>query len=36
MNPPYIRSMQAADRDAVVQFLADSDPWKTLGYTSTD
>jgi ribosomal protein S18 acetylase RimI-like enzyme len=28
--------MQAADRDAVVQFLADSDPWKTLGYTSTD
>ena len=28
--------MQAADRDAVVQLLADSDPWKTLGYTSTD
>jgi ribosomal protein S18 acetylase RimI-like enzyme len=28
--------MQAADRDAVVQFLADSDPWKTLGYTVTD
>lgn len=28
--------MQAADRDAVVQLLGDSDPWKTLGYTSTD
>ena len=36
MNTPHIRSMQAADRDAVVQFLGDSDPWKTLGYTSTD
>lgn len=28
--------MQAEDRDAVVQLLADSDPWKTLGYTSAD
>lgn len=28
--------MQAEDRDAVVQLLADSDPWKTLGYTSVD
>lgn len=36
MSTPYIRSMEAADRDAVVQFLADSDPWKTLGYTGTD
>jgi len=36
MNTPHIRSMQAADRDAVVQLLADSDPWKTLGYNSTD
>ena len=36
MSTPHIRSMQAADRDAVVQFLADSDPWKTLGYTVTD
>lgn len=36
MSTPHLRSMQAADRDAVVQFLADSDPWKTLGYTGTD
>lgn len=36
MSTPHIRSMQASDRDAVVQFLADSDPWKTLGYTGTD
>lgn len=28
--------MLAADREAVVQLLADSDPWKTLGYTGTD
>ena len=36
MTEPYIRPMQAEDRDAVVQLLADSEPWKTLGYTSTD
>ena len=28
--------MQAEDCEAVVQLLGDSDPWKTLGYTSTD
>lgn len=36
MSTPTIRPMQAEDRDAVVQLLADSDPWKTLGYTSAD
>lgn len=36
MSLPTIRAMQAEDRDAVVQFLADSDPWKTLGYTGAD
>ena len=36
MTTPYIRPMQAEDRDAVVQLLADSEPWKTLGYTGTD
>ena len=29
---PYVQT----DRDAVVQMLADSDPWKRLGYTSSD
>jgi ribosomal protein S18 acetylase RimI-like enzyme len=28
--------MAAEDRDAVVQLLAESDPWKTLGYTNRD
>ncbi|MGA6827877.1 GNAT family N-acetyltransferase [Nitrospira sp. NS4] len=36
MTTPQIRAMQAEDRGAVVQLLADSDPWKTLGYTSAD
>ncbi|MCC6141558.1 MAG: GNAT family N-acetyltransferase [Nitrospira sp.] len=36
MSAPHIRPMQAADREAVVQLLGDSDPWKTLGYTSAD
>lgn len=36
MSTLTIRPMQAVDRDAVVQLLADSDPWKTLGYTSAD
>ena len=36
MTTPAIRPMQAEDRDAVVQLLADSEPWKTLGYTSAD
>ncbi len=28
--------MQPQDRDAVVQLLAESDPWKTLGYSKED
>ncbi|MDP1767338.1 MAG: GNAT family N-acetyltransferase [Nitrospirota bacterium] len=36
MTMPDIRPMQAEDRDAVVQLLADSEPWTTLGYTSAD
>jgi [ribosomal protein S18]-alanine N-acetyltransferase len=36
MNEPLIRNMTANDRAAVVQLLAESDPWKTLGYSSAD
>lgn len=36
MSLPRIRPMQAEDCEAVVQLLADSDPWKTLGYTGAD
>ncbi len=36
MTEPMIRDMTPNDRKAVVQLLADSDPWKTLGYTSAD
>jgi [ribosomal protein S18]-alanine N-acetyltransferase len=36
MNEPFIRTMAADDREAVVQLLAESDPWKRLGYNSTD
>lgn len=36
MSALHIRSMQTADREAVVRLLADSDPWKALGYTGTD
>lgn len=36
MMAPTIRVMTADDRDAVVALLADSDPWKTLGYTQHD
>jgi [ribosomal protein S18]-alanine N-acetyltransferase len=36
MNEPVIRDMTPNDRDAVVQLLAESDPWKTLGYSSAD
>jgi ribosomal protein S18 acetylase RimI-like enzyme len=36
MMPPVIRAMEAADRDAVVTLLSESDPWKTLGYTNRD
>ncbi len=31
-----IRPMAAEDAEAVVQLLADTDPWKTLGYTQDD
>jgi [ribosomal protein S18]-alanine N-acetyltransferase len=31
-----IRPMQPGDYEAVVQLLAESDPWKTLGYTVED
>jgi ribosomal-protein-alanine N-acetyltransferase len=31
---PSIRSYQPGDRDAVIRMLADSDPWKRLGYTA--
>jgi ribosomal protein S18 acetylase RimI-like enzyme len=36
MTEPVIRDMTPDDREAVVQFLAESDPWKTLGYTGSD
>ncbi len=36
MTEPVIRDMTPDDREAVVQFLAESDPWKTLGYSSVD
>jgi ribosomal-protein-alanine N-acetyltransferase len=31
-----VRPYTAGDRDAVVRMLADSDPWKRLGYTMAD
>lgn len=36
MTPLTIRPMRAEDRDAVVAFLGESDPWKRLGYTGSD
>jgi ribosomal-protein-alanine N-acetyltransferase len=36
MKTPVIRDMIPGDREAVVQLLAESDPWKTLGYTASD
>jgi [ribosomal protein S18]-alanine N-acetyltransferase len=36
MSQPVIRTMQAADREAVVHLLGESDPWKTLGYSKDD
>jgi ribosomal protein S18 acetylase RimI-like enzyme len=36
MNEPLIRIMTAGDRDSVVQLLAESDPWKKLGYSNAD
>ncbi|TAJ25608.1 MAG: N-acetyltransferase [Nitrospirae bacterium] len=34
--PPSIRPYRGEDRDAVARMLADSDPWKALGYTAQD
>lgn len=36
MKDPAIRDMHPDDRAAVVQILAESDPWKRLGYTEDD
>jgi ribosomal protein S18 acetylase RimI-like enzyme len=36
MKNAAIRDMQPDDRDTVVQLLAESDPWKRLGYTEDD
>jgi len=36
MKNPVIRDMAARDREAVMQLLAESDPWKKLGYTAGD
>lgn len=36
MKQPTIRRMNPADREAVIQILVDSDPWKRLGYSRTD
>ena len=36
MTEPKIRDMTPNDRLVVVQLLAESDPWKTLGYTKED
>jgi ribosomal protein S18 acetylase RimI-like enzyme len=36
MSEPVIRDMKPSDHDAVVRLLAESDPWKTLGYSSAD
>jgi ribosomal protein S18 acetylase RimI-like enzyme len=36
MNGQSIRPMTSDDRESVIQLLADSDPWKTLGYSHKD
>ena len=36
MTDPIIRPMTAEDRVAVIELLADSDPWKRLGYQASD
>jgi [ribosomal protein S18]-alanine N-acetyltransferase len=36
MNGHGIRPMASKDRDAVVRLLAETDPWKRLGYTQED
>ena len=36
MTDHLIREMDVPDREAVVELLGESDPWKTLGYTKED
>jgi ribosomal protein S18 acetylase RimI-like enzyme len=36
MTDPVVRAMTAEDRTAVIELLADSDPWKRLGYKGSD
>lgn len=36
MTDPIVRSMAAEDRTSVMELLADSDPWKKLGYQAND
>jgi ribosomal protein S18 acetylase RimI-like enzyme len=36
MTDPIVRPMTAEDRAAVIELLADSDPWKRLGYQAKD
>ena len=36
MIDPIVRPMTAEDRAAVIELLADSDPWKRLGYQASD
>src|SRR5688572_17632729 len=36
MSSPIVRPMKAEDRAAVIELLANSDPWRQLGYQSKD
>jgi len=36
MTDPIVRPMTSEDRAGVMELLADSDPWKTLGYQASD
>jgi [ribosomal protein S18]-alanine N-acetyltransferase len=36
MTDPIVRPMASRDRGAVIELLADSDPWKRLGYQASD
>ena len=36
MTDPIVRPMTTEDRAAVMELLADSDPWKRLGYQASD
>ena len=36
MTKPVVRPMTTEDRAAVIELLADSDPWKRLGYQAKD